>query len=350
MNFQAILNQYYQPMIFSFVLTVILSLIALKIFPKLKLMDKPQKYGLRRIPIPYYGGLLIFLVFVVSVLIFLPATKALTGLLIGASIVMIVGFFDDMFNLSPFIRLFAQFAAALVLVFFGIGIFSINLPFIGVLDFSSIVWNGVLILSAIFTIVWVMTILNVMNFIDGVSGLSSGVSFIAGMTIFALSIHPGLHADPASQVPVATIALILAVVSLGFLIFDFPKPKILMGDTGSTFFGFVIAVLAIFSGGKVATAFLVLGIPILDMIWVVLRRLFSGQKFWKGDLKHLHHRLLAIGFSEKQVVIMYYVVTAFFGSTAVIFVSSQQKLFMLIALIVLMLILAGALVFIPNKK
>ena len=108
--------------------------------------------------------------------------------------------------------------------------------------------------------------------------------------------------------------------------------------------------MAIFSGGKVATAFLVLGIPILDMVWVVLRRVFSGKKFWEGDLKHLHHRLMDLGFSERQVVILYLFITAFFGFAAVLLVSSQQKFFMIISLAVLMLLLAVSLVLVPKGK
>jgi UDP-N-acetylmuramyl pentapeptide phosphotransferase/UDP-N-acetylglucosamine-1-phosphate transferase len=208
-----------------------------------------------------------------------------------------------------------------------------------------------MIISALFTIFWVMAILNTMNFVDGISGLTSGVSFIAGLTLFVLSVHPAVHADPGSQVGVATIALIIAMISLAYAIFDFPKPRILMGDTGSTFLGFMIACLAIFSGGKVATVFLVLGIPILDMIWVVLRRTFVEKKaFWKGDLKHLHHRFLDFGFSERRVVVLYLIITAIFGISAVSFVSSQQKFFVLIGLVVLMSVLAGMLVLSPRKK
>lgn len=350
MNFEAISLEYFRPAIFSFFVTVILVLIALKFFPKLRLIDRPEKYGLTRKPIPYYGGLMIYLAFLITVLLFVPLTHQVIGLLLGATLIMVVGFFDDLLGLNPFIRLFVQFLAALVLVFTGIGILSINLPFIGVLDFSQPVLAGFMIASAIFTVLWVMTIVNVMNFVDGISGLSSGVAFVAGLTMFFLSIHPNLHQDPGSQVGVATISLILAMTGLGFLIFDFPRPKILMGDTGSTFLGFIIATLAIFSGGKVATAFLVLGIPILDMVWVVLRRIFSGQKFWKGDLKHLHHRLLEVGFSERVVVAFYLIITAFFGFTAVILVSSQQKFFMIIALLLLMLLLAAALILIPRGK
>lgn len=350
MNLQNIFLQFYQPAIFSFVLAIVFILLALKFFPKLKLMDRPHKYGLDRAPIPYYGGLAIYFAFLISLLIFVPLEKHVIGLLIGSSMIMLLGFFDDLFGLSPWFRLGVQFLAAVVLVLFGIGILSIKLPFIGVISFDQFLWGGIYMASALFTILWVMTILNTMNFVDGVSGLVSGVSFVAGLTIFFLSVNPGLHENPQSQLPVALIALIIAMISLAFLLFDFPAAKILMGDTGSTFLGFMLASLAIFSGGKVATAFLVLGIPILDMIWVVLRRTMSGKKFWQGDLMHLHHRLLKLGFSRRQVVLLYLLITAVFGFSAVMLVSSQQKFFMVVALTVLMLLLAAALVAVPNRK
>lgn len=350
MDLKNIFLQFYQPAIFVFLLTVVFILIALKLFPKLKLLDKPHKYGLTRAPIPYYGGIVIYLVFLISLLIFVPLDKHVTGLLIGSSLIMLLGFFDDFFGLSPWLRLGVQFVAAAILVFFEIGILSIQIPLLGTITFDQIFWNGFYLLSAIFTVLWVMTILNTMNFVDGVSGLVSGVSFVAGLTIFFLSVHPGLHENPQSQLPVALIALIIAMISLAFLLFDFPAAKILMGDTGSTFLGFMIAALAIFSGGKVATAFLVLGIPILDMVWVIFRRMLSGKKFWQGDLLHLHHRFLNIGFSQKKVVIIYLMITAIFGFFAVILVSSQQKLFMIIALTILMLLLAFTLIVLPKKK
>ncbi len=354
MDINSVIAQFWKPAVFSFVLALFLVVLATKVFPKINLLDRPEKYGISRKPIPYYGGIVIYLAFFVSSIVFLPMSKLLIGLLVAGSLIALLGFFDDLLDLSPWIRLAFQFLATLILVLFGIGILSFSLPFFGVLDLTGVsfeVFNVEIIFwSAIFTIFWVMAIVNVMNFLDGVSGLNSGVSFIAALTIFFLSIHPGVHDAPETQVVVATLALILAMVSLAFMIFDFPKPKILMGDTGSTFLGFLLASLAIFSGGKVATAFLVLGIPILDMIWVVLRRTLEGKKFWQGDLKHLHHRLLDLGFSKRKVVLSYYGITAFLGLLAVSLVSGQQKFFMLIALLVLMSILAAALIFIPKKK
>ena len=345
-----ILEKFWLPGVLVFLFTVVLCLLALKIFPKLGLVDRPRKYGLKRFPIPYYGGIVIYIAFIVMTLVFVPLDRSVLALLGGATMIFVIGFLDDLFGLSPFIRLFVQFIAGVVLVFGGIGILSINLPFVGTLILSEPIFNGVMVLSVLFTIFWVMAVLNTMNFVDGIGGLSSGVSFVAGLTIFILSIHPGIHENPESQLGVAMIALIIAMISLAFLFFDFPKPKILMGDSGSTLLGFIIATLAIFSGGKVATAFLVLGIPILDMIWVVVRRTLQGRKFWHGDLFHLHHRLLGINLSEKTVVSLYLFITALFGVFAVTFVTSEQKLFILIALVILMLFLAASLVFLPRKK
>jgi UDP-GlcNAc:undecaprenyl-phosphate GlcNAc-1-phosphate transferase len=350
MNIFEIITQYSGRALFAFCLGLLFVMIAMVVFPKIGLMDRPLKYKLRRKPIPYYGGIAMFLAFLIAVWQFVPLTGPVIGLLIGSGIIAVTGFLDDYFDLNPLVRLFAQFVAALILVRYGVVIFSINIPFLGVISFSHPVLYGFAVLSTAFTVVWVMTVLNVMNFLDGVSGLNSGVTVIAGLTLFLLSIHPGVHANPAAQEGVATIALIISMIALSFLMFDFPPAKILMGDTGSTFLGFVLAALAIFSGGKVATAFLVLGIPILDMIWVVLRRTFSGKPFWKGDLKHLHHRLLDLGFKPWMVVLAYLAVSAVFGLSAVILVNSQQKMFMVIALVVLMALLASALIFIPKKK
>lgn len=344
--------------IVSFGLCFLFVFFATKIFPKIGLMDRPEKYGLKRAPIPYYGGIAIYLAFLISLIVFVPFDFRVVGLLIGGTLIFLLGFLDDKFSLSPFLRLFVQFLAAVILVIFGIGVLSIKLPFLGNIDFTSIKISislfdfdtVVYLFGAIFTVFWVLAIINAMNFVDGISGLNSGVSAIAAFIIFLLSIHPSVHENPAGQFSVATIALIISALALAFFVFDFYPPKILMGDSGSTFFGFMIATLAIFSGGKVATAFLVLGLPILDMGWVVIRRILSGQSFWRGDLKHLHHRLLGAGFSERVSVLFYLFIVAIFGVMAVAFVSTNQKFFIIIGLFILMILLGSALIFLPKIK
>lgn len=336
MDLILILKQYWEVFVLSFGLGIFLTVGALRLFPRIGLLDRPQLYGLKRAPIPYYGGLAIYLGFVILVTLFVDLSVEVFGLLVAATVVFLTGFFDDLRRLSPWVRLGLQAFAAGIMLFSGAEIFSINLPFLGELDLG--------VLAGVFVIFWVLTVINTMNFIDGVGGLNSGVTAVSALTLFFLSVNPALHSDLAGQETVATLSLIVSGLAWAFLLFDFPRPRILMGDSGSTFFGFLLAVLAIFSGGKVATAVLVLAIPILDMIWVVMRRVLSGKKFWQGDLLHLHHRLLFKGLSERQVVLVYLVITAILGFGAAILVSSLQKFFMLAALIFFAVIFAVMLV------
>lgn len=336
MDLILILQQYWEVFALSFGVGVLLTVAALRLFPRIGLLDRPHLYGLKRAPIPYYGGLAIYLGFVILVALFVDFSREVVGLLAAATVVFLTGFFDDLRRLSPWVRLGLQAVAGGIMLFSGAEILSINLPFFGEWELGMV--------AGVFVIFWVLTVINTMNFIDGVGGLNSGVTAVSALTLFFLSVNPALHSDLAGQETVATLSLIVAALALAFLLFDFPRTRILMGDSGSTFFGFLLAVLAIFSGGKVATAVLVLGIPILDMIWVVMRRILSGRKFWQGDLLHLHHRLLFKGLSERQVVLVYLVITAVLGFSATILVSSLQKLFMLAAVVFLAVIFAVMLV------
>ncbi len=335
--------------LFAFVSTFVLALFALHFFPKWGLMDKPKKYGLSRKPIPYYGGLILFIVFVASTLIFVRLDINVIGLLIGGTLIATISFLDDLFDINPWIRLFVQLLAALTIVFSGIGISSISNPFGGdiLLDNFGVTLSlgdfilQITLLADLFTIVWIVLIVNTMNFLDGLSGLVSGVSFIAALTFFALSI--GEH-NVIDQTTVATLATIVAASCLAFWFFDFHPAKILMGDTGSMFLGFLIAVFAIYSGGKVATAFLVLGFPILDAFWVITRRIVQGKSPMQGDMKHLHHRLLEVGLTERKALLLIYALCAVFGGSA-IFLGTTQKLFLMIAMGIIMVIMATIIVF-----
>lgn len=344
------------PAVFAFVMTLGLTFGALKLFPVLGLMDRPHKYGLQRKPIPYYGGLVIVAAFVASVLIFVKLDSHVVALLVGALMIALVSFLDDMFGLSPWLRLFVQIVAALILVFAGIGIASISNPFgpAIILDQWKIAVTidqiyQISVLAALFMIVWVVAIVNTMNWLDGLNGLPSGVTVIAALTIFLLSIRPGIHYDISSQVPVALISIILFACALAFWFFDFYPAKILMGDTGSMFMGFLLAALAVFSGGKVATAFLVLGFPILDAGWVIIRRLMQGKSPLKGDLKHFHHRLLEAGLTDRKALILIYMMCAVFGGIAV-FLEGINKVYAIIVLLLLMVILGSFAVYRGAKQ
>ncbi|MFC1810259.1 glycosyltransferase family 4 protein [Patescibacteria group bacterium] len=327
---------------------------ALKFFPKLGLLDRPNKYGLKRKPIPYYGGLVFIVVFITATLLFVDIDARVLGVLIGALMIAGVSFIDDLRGLNPWIRLFVQLLGALTVVISGIGIESISNPFGDPIILDQFKLNipfgdsilTITLLADLFTIFWIVLIVNTMNFLDGLNGLVSGVSFIAVLTLFVLSI--GEH-NIVDQSTVATLTIIVAMTALAFWFFDFHPAKILMGDTGSMFLGFIIAVFAIFAGGKIATAFLVLGFPILDAFWVITRRIVQGRSPMKGDLKHLHHRLIEVGLTERKALILIYILCAFFGGSA-IFLGTSQKLYLIIVMGFLMLIMASMIVFYGLKK
>jgi UDP-GlcNAc:undecaprenyl-phosphate GlcNAc-1-phosphate transferase len=340
--------------LFSFGLTIVLTLLALKLFPKLNLLDRPEKYGLKRKPIPYYGGLVIVLVFVISALLFTEIDKNVLGVIIGGVLIAGVSFLDDLKDVNPWIRLFVQILAAFTIVVSGIGIESISNPLGGVIELNQYAVDipfgdnliTFTILADIFTIIWIVLIVNTMNFLDGLNGLVSGVGVIASITIFVLSI--GEH-NIIDQTTISTLAVVLASACFAFWIFDFYPARILMGDTGSMFIGFLLAVFAIFSGGKIATAFLVLGFPILDAFWVIMRRIMKKQSPLKGDLKHLHHRLLEVGLTERKALILIYILSALFGGSA-IFLGTTQKLYLIIVMGLLMIIMASITVFYGFKR
>lgn len=332
--------------ILAFFTTFLFVRLALYFFPKWGLMDRPHKYGISRAPIPYFGGLVIYLVFTVVVLSFLPIDKHLIGFLFSGTLLVGVSFLDDKFSLSPYLRLFVQFLVAVILILAGIGIETITNPLGGELNLLE--WQIPFNLGGIiyhfsfwadlFTVIWVMGMMNTMNWLDGVAGLTSGMAVIAGITLGSLSLTTMVN-----QPEVALISFVLAATCFAFWLFDFYPPKILMGDTGSMFLGFVLAVIGIFSGGKVATAFLVMGFPILDAAWVILRRLSQGKSPFEGDKKHFHHRLLEVGLSERKVLFIVYFICAMFGVSA-LFLTTLGKfisilmMFLLMSLIGLLLV------------
>lgn len=333
----------------GFIFTFVLVLVALKFFPKWGLMDRPERYGLTRAAIPYYGGIAMFLAFFVGVMFFVSLSRPLIGVLVAVGFIVAMSFADDRFQLSPKFRLAGQVIAALIVVASGIGVRSFTNPFGGVVPLDQIKFeffgSEILLFGALFTVLWIVFVVNSMNFFDGVPGLLSGVSCLAFFVLALLSLRAGHVID---QTQLTYLSVILVGVTAAFLIFDFPQPKILMGDTGSMFLGFLLAVAAIFSGGKVATVLIVLGFPLLDALWSILRRVLSGRSPFKGDLNHLHHKLLQAGYSERQVILILYGVAAFFGGLA-LFLTAFQKM-IAIGAIVIAMILLGILLFYRRKR
>lgn len=264
-------------------------------------------------PIPRMGGLAIFFGFILSVLIFLPLTPQLQGMLLGGVIIVILGIFDDIKALPAMPKFLVQIGAALIAVLMGNRILVLSNPNIFSSDpFWDLGWMSYLI-----SVLWIVGITNAVNLIDGLDGLACGVSTISSMTLMVIAL---IVAEP----DVAILTAALAGGCLGFLPYNLNPAKIFMGDTGSTFLGFILAVVSIqglfkfYTIISFAVPFLMLGLPIFDTCFAILRRVSKGQSPMKPDRGHIHHRLIDMGFSQKQAVAMLYVISAILGLSAVV--------------------------------
>ncbi len=305
---------------------------------KHRIMAMPDERKIHLSPIPYLGGVAIFVGFAVPAMIFLPLNRRFIALLAGIAILVAVGVIDDIKNLNPFHKLVWQLLAALVVLAGGIGIVSINNPLGGTVNLSA--WryavnlNGwhfhIAPLANSLSILWMIGLVNAINFLDGLDGLACGVSAIAGLVMFMLSIGPKVN-----QPEVALLAIIMTGAAIGFLPYNFFPAKIFMGDGGAYFLGLTLALLAIYSGGKLATATLVLGFTIFDSVWAVVRRLYRRTSPFRPDRGHLHHLLLEAGFSQRRAVLTLYALALLFGTVAV-FSGSFAKLVSMVALFIIL--------------
>lgn len=330
----------------AFALTFAFSFVAHRWFPKWGLMDRPERYGHKRAPIPYPGGAALVLGILFTALSFLSMSSLLGSVLLATFLLALTCFWDDRRGLSPYLRLGIQVVAALLLIAGGLGVDSITNPFGGdpfvlntwqipfQIDDFTFVFT---VLADLLAIVWVVTMVNSFNWLDGVPGMASGVSSVAAFVLLLLSMRPGFHSTDQT-LAVAFSAMLLGA-SLAFLYWDFPKPKMLMGDTGSMVLGFLLAVTALISGGKIATTVLVLSFPLLDFAWVISRRLLKGQSPFKGDLWHFHHRLQKAGYSDRSIVVFFALTSALFGSVALL-LHTEGKVLALTLIFGLMILLA----------
>lgn len=257
------------------------------------------------------GGLAIILAFNLAILLNkdLFISAELYGVMVGTMFILAVGVWDDFREIFWKIQLFFQVAIAIMVFVMGVRIYHITNPVFG----GTIGLNGGLgtILSAILVIIWLVLVINSMNWLDGIDGLSGGITLIGSLTIFLLSLKPEVN-----QPPVAILAMILAGSVLGFLIFNFNPSRILAGTSGSMFMGFSLAILAVFSGTKIATAIMVMVLPIIDFLWVIGERIRNKKSIFKPDKKHLHYKLLELGWSQRKINAFFYLLTLIMAAIA----------------------------------
>ena len=268
-------------------------------------------------PIPRMGGLAIFLGFLLSTLIFVPMSSSMRGMLLGGVIIVILGIFDDIYALPALPKLLVQIAAALVAVLHGNVIQVLSNPNI----FSENPYWTLGSLAVPLSVIWIVAITNAVNLIDGLDGLAVGVATISSLTMLVIAML-------VSENVVALMMAALAGGCIGFMPYNLNPAKIFMGDTGSTFLGFVLATVSIqglfkfYTIISFAVPFLMLGLPLFDTCFAILRRLAKGQSPMAPDRSHVHHRLIDMGFNQKQAVAILYVISAILGLSAVVLTTS----------------------------
>ncbi len=326
----------------AFGLALLLHWGALRWFPRWGWLDFPERYGLNRKRLPYPTGIIAIVVFLIMYMTAFDMTRQAMGVVIGVALLGVTCFIDDRKRLSPYLRLSLQILVALIIFLTGTRIFSITNPFIpdGAIKLDTIVFKfGFFydppLWSGLFTLVWLTLTINALNWFDGIPGQVSSLSSIGFAVIGLLSLS-----SRVDQPELALIAFILAGISAASFLFDFPPNRVLMGDTGAMFLGLMLGVLTIYTGGKVATAFLVLGVPLIDSGIVIARRILKGVSPARSNAhdEHLHHRLLAKGWSARQVILLTAVLGTSFGVTA-LFLSTFEKFIAAIALFSVMFFL-----------
>lgn len=283
----------------SFLLSLVSVPICIKIAKRFNVLDKPDDNLKRhKKPIPYLGGIAIFLSFFIALFVYKMATthtiKGLIGIIIGAILIFLLGLIDDIKKLNIPVKFFIQILSAIILI-----VCDIKIKFLG---------NE--FLNNIITVLWIVGVTNAFNFIDIMDGLASGVTFIASITFFIIGLEGGKLFSPLAS-------LSLAGSILGFLVYNFPPARIFMGDAGSLFIGFTLATLSITESYSftnnlaVLTPIIILGVPIFDTLFVIWVRWKQNKPVYFGSPDHFPLRLLKLGLNKKQVIFIIYSISIF---------------------------------------
>lgn len=299
-------------LIICFISSVLLTPVVKNFAIKIGATDKPNQRKVHQKVMPRLGGLAIYISFLIGFLVLQPTSPYLVPILLGSFIIIVTGFLDDLYELSAKWKLLGQIAAASVVIYGGVQVNFVNLPFDGILYLG---WFGIPL-----TLLWIVGITNAINLIDGLDGLAAGVSSIVLITLTGIAFMMG-------NTFAVAMGVILLGSTLGFLIYNFNPAKIFMGDTGALFLGFMISVISLL-GFKNVTLFsllipvIILGVPISDTLFAIIRRVVNKKPLSAPDKSHLHHCLLRLGYSHKQTVLLIYLMSSLFGLAAVVLTQS----------------------------
>ncbi|MGP4069213.1 glycosyltransferase family 4 protein [Halobacillus sp. B29] len=303
----------------------------MKLAVKWKMMDYPELRKIHTEITPRMGGLAIFGGVVAGMLYIRPDTPYFPSISIGATIIVLTGLLDDRYQIRPVFKLGGQVAAAGILILSGLKVDILSVPFLGMISLNEPI-------SILFTFFWIIGITNAINLIDGLDGLATGVSTISliSIAVMALAIEP--------QITIVYLCIVLIGSNIGFLFHNFYPAKIYMGDTGSLFLGYSMAVISMVGLFKNVTLFsfvipiIVLAIPVFDTLFSIMRRLINKQKIMMPDNKHIHYQILAAGFSHRATVLIIYGFSALFGLLAILFSLTSIGISLIITFVLLFLL------------
>lgn len=300
-----------------------------KLAIKLKVMDFPNHRKIHKAITPKLGGLAIFLGVIFAGLYLQAQHQHLPEIFLGALVIIITGAIDDRYQVRPVIKLTGQLIAASFLISSGLIIDKITIPFFGMIDLGFV--------SVLVTVLWIVGITNAINLIDGLDGLATGVSTIALISMFIMAIID-------TQLLAASLCIILIGANLGFLFHNFYPAKIYMGDTGSNFLGYMIAVVSMLGLFKNIALFsfiipiIVLAVPIFDTLFAIVRRAYNKENIMLADNKHIHYRLLQAGYTHRKTVLIIYGFSALFGCMAILLSNAKLYVTLIVAILLLLVI------------
>lgn len=336
------------PFLVALITTVIVTPICIVLLKKIGLVDDPMRKHpaiLHKKPIPRGGGIPLFIGALVAGIIFMPINPTTGAIFLAAFVALVTGVLDDKYDISPYLRFGVNILCAVIVVAAGVSVNFITNPLGGILYLNEfrlplefLGFNGAIVLSDIVAILWIIWVMNMLNWSKGVDGQMPGIVAISAFFIGVLSLRFGAL-DVTTQAS-ATLSFIIAGAAIGFLIYNFHPAKIFPGY-GATAIYLLLAVASILSSAKLATAILVMGVPLADGAFTIARRVLSGHSPFWHDRKHLHHLLLEHGLTQRQIALFYWVISAIFGSLALV-LSSKGKIF---AIIMLVIIVGGTLLF-----
>ncbi|MBU4098086.1 undecaprenyl/decaprenyl-phosphate alpha-N-acetylglucosaminyl 1-phosphate transferase [Patescibacteria group bacterium] len=340
------------PFLISFCITTYLTAISIRLMKYFGLVDNPKTHKHPAIIhtkiIPRGGGIPLFLGALITGLLVLPITKITIAVFFAAFLALIIGIIDDKLNakskdVSPYLRFLVNILTAIIVVASGVSIRFVTNPFGGIIHLDAIkipllILPVTILLSDFISVIWLIWVMNMLNWSKGIDGQMPGIVAISAIVIGILSLR-FISSGELAYIDVK-LSFIIAGCALGFLIYNFYPAKIFPGY-GATALYLLLGVVSILSGAKLATAILVMGIPTVDAIFTIIRRILQKQQPFLGDKKHLHHMLLRLGYSQRQIALFYWVISAVLGIISLT-LQSSSKIF---AIMMLLVVTIGALFF-----